>query len=550
MHVLLSGLNIIAALYLAMALYGLVRPPSVSNRLLVLVTLICAGWAATYYQELAAPCFEAKLAWMRARFVFIPFLTVLWAMLSADLAGVRTKVPSWVWALCFVVPTLSVPLGLTVQYHALYRHGFALAGHSGLQPLLFQRGPWCRVYDLHSLGLQLASLYLIAKAWRNAAPPLRWPIPLLFFSSLLPIVGNAIFNVRPLVAGGLNPALPLLFPSVVALAVAVFRSDLLAVAPIARDMLFDHIHDGILVVDALGRVADLNTAAARMLGVPVQSLKNRALDAAPSPWPACLGTADAATLTFQSTLDSPGRWYERTRHPIERDGRLQGWMFVVEDVTDRTAMEAQRIQEARAEEEAKRTRQWRLLLRDLHDGIGGISANIAMLASLARKTPDYDAKDEILSQIGDLANEGNIEVRTMMNSLEARDMSWPDLFAEVRRFAALVLEPRGILFALRVEGTPGPPPGMSNGTSIFRIVKETVTNAAKHARAGVVRVDFAFEAGTIELSIRDDGRWAEGTAEGRGLRNLRQRVQEMGGTFRLETTPATRITCTFHWTTP
>jgi len=393
-------------------------------------------------------------------------------------------------------------------------------------------------------------LALNAKAARSACGPLRWPLWVLFFAGILPVAGNAIFNLDSSIADGINPALPLLLPSCLAMAVAVFRSDLLAIAPVARDILFDLVHDGIVVTDRLGRIADLNAAAARMLGAGVSEIRGGSLSVLPGSWQTVFDTDDTVPLrVFEDPRDA-NRWIERARHPVVREGKPQGWLFVLEDVTHRVLRERERVEAARAEEEAKRVNQWQVLMRDLHDGIGGISANIAMLATLARRSPDYDVKNETLDQIAQLANEGNIEVRTMMNSLEARDMSWPDLFAEIRRFAGLVLEPRGVLFSLRVDGEPTHPPGIANGTSLFRIVKETVTNAAKHGDASVVRVRFAFTTGTTELTVDDDGHWKEGQTEGHGLRNLRQRVRDMGGEFRLETAPATRVVCTFPWSRP
>ena len=218
-------------------------------------------------------------------------------------------------------------------------------------------------------------------------------------------------------------------------------------------------------------------------------------------------------------------------------------MFIFQDITDRMALQRQHISEIRTAEEQKRVRQWAMLLRDLHDGIGSISANIGLLAELGRKATRVDEKDALLNQIAELASEGNIELRTMMNALDTRDMSWQDLFADVRRFAASVLDPHDIRFTLQVTGAPGEAPGMDDGISLFRIVKESLSNAAKHAQATAVEVRFAFGDSHLEITLSDDGRWKPGLMNGRGLRHIRQRVSDMGGTFQLQTEPSTRLTC-------
>lgn len=538
-----ESLNVAAALYLAMAVFALTRPPSVINRLLFLIQLICAVWALTYHGELTTPDLQLKLAWMKGRYVFMCFLTVLWFMLTVKLAGVARGATPALWAVLFIIPALTLPVALTMDRHEWFRHAFSVAPGDGIRPLLFERGPWCLVYDIYQLALQGVGLLLLAKALRtNMASALRKPVAFLILSSLLPIIANLVFNANAEACHGLNPAPLILFPAAAVLAVSIFRFQLLDVAPIARDMLFDHIRDGIIVTDLAGRVVDLNTAAENMLSRRRAEILGRTCASAPAPWPQALSPDGPLSHAFCTDSDRDGLWFERTRIPILANGKLRGWMFMCQDITAQMIVHRQRINRVRHEEESKRARQWALLLRDLHDGVGAVSANIGLLAELGRKAP-AEAKDALFTQIGDLAKECNIEVRTIMNALETRALTWSAFFAELRHYASLVLEPRSVRFALKVDGEPGDDPGFTASTSLFRIVKEALTNAAKHAQATEVTVHFHFSRDRLALTVRDDGRWKEKRAEGRGLRHLRQRVQDLGGTFSLETSPATVLTC-------
>lgn len=543
LHYLVESLNVAATLYLAMAVYAITRPPNVINRLLFLIMCICATWAIAYYQELDGVALEYKLAWMRGRFLALPFLTVLWLMLTFHLVGLGRRITPTTWCLLFIVPALTVPIALTTHLHTWFRYGFTLMPGASMQPVLFLRGPWSIIYDTYCSAVQLIGIVMFVRAWRPSTSLVRKQIALLLVSSLLPIIATFLFNARAMPLNGLNPAPLVLFPAATALAIAVFRFQLVDVAPVARGMLFDHIHDGILVTDTFDHVVDMNTAAEKMVGVSTSDLAGRKSRSVPEPWAAALDTCGEAIQPVCCAHADVARWFERTRVPILIEGKPRGWMFVFQDITDRMALQQQQVSEVRSREEKKRAQQWSVLLRDLHDGVGSISANIGMLAELARKAPTAEAKDMLLMQIAELSAEGNIELRTMMNSLESRDMSWPDLFTEIRRFAALVLEPRNIRFALNIVGKPDAAPGMIVGTSVFRIVKESVTNVAKHAHASAVTVEFRFSDEGLELSIRDDGRWKACTDEGRGLRHLRQRVADLGGTFRLVTAPATQLTC-------
>jgi len=68
-----------------------------------------------------------------------------------------------------------------------------------------------------------------------------------------------------------------------------------------------------------------------------------------------------------------------------------------------------------------------------------------------------------------------------------------------------------------------------------------LTNVLKHAQATRVQVDLRFEDGLVHLAIRDNGMGFHlqemDTGKGMGLHNLRERVQHIGGTLKLETSP-------------
>ncbi|HNB78688.1 MAG TPA: sensor histidine kinase [Rhodocyclaceae bacterium] len=79
----------------------------------------------------------------------------------------------------------------------------------------------------------------------------------------------------------------------------------------------------------------------------------------------------------------------------------------------------------------------------------------------------------------------------------------------------------------------------------FRIVQESLTNAARHARATRVSVMLGREAGTIRAVVQDDGIGmdAKTRTNGLGLVGMRDRVEALGGTLSIRSSPqfGTRI---------
>lgn len=78
--------------------------------------------------------------------------------------------------------------------------------------------------------------------------------------------------------------------------------------------------------------------------------------------------------------------------------------------------------------------------------------------------------------------------------------------------------------------------------TLYRMVQESLTNVAKHARAAAVCVTLTRDAQHIVLTVADDGiglRLAPGTTlSGLGLVGMRERVEALGGTLDIDTAVA------------
>jgi signal transduction histidine kinase len=86
----------------------------------------------------------------------------------------------------------------------------------------------------------------------------------------------------------------------------------------------------------------------------------------------------------------------------------------------------------------------------------------------------------------------------------------------------------------------GAPRSVSAGVSLalHRTALEALTNVRRHAAATEVEILLAFKPeGRIRLSVRDDGRGAEGFDGGFGLTGIRERAEQLGGTVAFETSP-------------
>jgi signal transduction histidine kinase len=104
------------------------------------------------------------------------------------------------------------------------------------------------------------------------------------------------------------------------------------------------------------------------------------------------------------------------------------------------------------------------------------------------------------------------------------------LVEAIGRQAERLGEESGIVVRHRTTGEPSALP-TSVEVVLLRAAQEAFHNVRKHARASAVEVELAFEEESVRLSVCDDGRGLGDGQEGFGLRGMRARAEQVGGTL-------------------
>ena len=79
----------------------------------------------------------------------------------------------------------------------------------------------------------------------------------------------------------------------------------------------------------------------------------------------------------------------------------------------------------------------------------------------------------------------------------------------------------------------------------YRIVQEALTNAARHASATCISVGLALGPDGLVVSVTDDGTGVVAPrVDGVGLGSMRERAEEIGGSFTLSAEPGRGTTVT------
>jgi signal transduction histidine kinase len=222
-------------------------------------------------------------------------------------------------------------------------------------------------------------------------------------------------------------------------------------------------------------------------------------------------------------------------------------------LTRRAADARQALEQRHAERDA-RLREREAMVQDLHDGLGGLASNIALLAGMAQRDTAHDAR-RTLGTIEQLAAESLSEIRGFMSSLDAQDGDWEALVADLRADASRRLEPHGVQLDMSAAIDRGcAPPEALLRLNVTRLCQEALNNVVKHAAATRVTLTLSVTSHRLVLTIADDGRGlpADGDTarpsspgvRSRGLGIMRRRAQQLGGTLRWDSVRGTTVSLT------
>ncbi|WP_300345639.1 sensor histidine kinase [Nesterenkonia sp.] len=169
-----------------------------------------------------------------------------------------------------------------------------------------------------------------------------------------------------------------------------------------------------------------------------------------------------------------------------------------------------------AEEQLRAAEERDRIARDVHDVLGHSLTVLSIKAQLARRlvAADPQRADAELGEIEQLARESLEQVRSTVTRLRA-----PQLPAELE-VARSSLTAAGVDVEIRGHST-GDEPGAD---LMAWTLREAVTNVLRHAQASRCCIQISPE----RLVISDDGLGVQSSAEGNGLRGLRERAAAIG----------------------
>jgi signal transduction histidine kinase len=180
------------------------------------------------------------------------------------------------------------------------------------------------------------------------------------------------------------------------------------------------------------------------------------------------------------------------------------------------------------------------LSRELHDSVTQALYGISLYAEAAGRALTDGATEPAtanLNEIRDTTQEALGEMRLLLFELRPPLLEEQGLAAALGARLQAVEARAGVVTDFDCHGDERLPPEQEQ--ELYRVAQEALNNVLKHAHARRVTVHLAVANSHATMDIADDGVGFEpsGRGSGFGLPGMRERVERLGGTLRIDSSP-------------
>ncbi len=318
------------------------KRPAAGTEPLFLLNISIAFWSLCYAVELALINLPAKIFWMRLEYFGIVTLPIFWLFFSMQYTQPGKALPEKTTPLLFIIPLITLGLVFTNQNHQLIWSSISLQIKHNLTTLRVSYGPWFWLHTVYSYTLFLIGFYFLVRYYFKLKKPQNRQVGAILLAALIPILGNFLY------LSGLNPfpgidltSLSFSLTGIIIIRILFFQ-DFLNIIPIAREVSFENMTDGVLVINRDGLVADHNPAIEAILkksGEDLNLQQGELLLASFFDWNQFSNSTTIQNLTAQINNHEQGATYDIRISPLfDKDNQHQGHLVVFHDITETTRL--------------------------------------------------------------------------------------------------------------------------------------------------------------------------------------------------------------------
>lgn len=250
-------------LNLFLGLYAFINRKSIPHsRTFLIYNAALAVYIFGFAFELASGSLEEIKRWIVVEYIGMPFAAVLGLLLIFRYLG--KSVPPKTIAAMFVIPVITLFMVATNDAHHLFYKSIYLRDSSATPLVDIDIGEWYIVHGAYTFSCLLGGFVLLLRRWTHTKKTYRLQYATLLVSQFVPMLAAFLYLIG-LTPEGMDPV-PIVLCLTSAMYIwAIVSSRMLTIVPIAKDIIFESMREGVIVLDGARRIVDYNRALAGML---------------------------------------------------------------------------------------------------------------------------------------------------------------------------------------------------------------------------------------------------------------------------------------------
>jgi PAS domain S-box-containing protein len=275
---------------------------------------------------------------------------------------------------------------------------------------------------------------------------------------------------------------------------------------------------------------------------------------------ACLAQGRPFLCEYR-VLDRQGRVVWLRDEAVQMPSTPELWQGVMLDITDRKQSEETleqtiaTLKETDAERRQllsrlvqAREEEHRRIAAEVHDGPVQQMVAVGLRLGLLRRKAEDPECSRAIEDLAQVVEATTRELRSLLFELVPPALEGRRLSDALRAMVSDMIEDADL--QVRLEDRLRTEPTEPARTACFRIAREAVRNAVKHARASLLELVLETDEGGLRVAVRDDGRGFDPSNADHwghfGLAGMRERAEAAGGWFRIDGEPG-QGTCVEFW---
>ncbi len=187
--------------------------------------------------------------------------------------------------------------------------------------------------------------------------------------------------------------------------------------------------------------------------------------------------------------------------------------------------------------------------KEIHDDLGSSLTSISLLTEVLKTKVDGTKIPEV-AKISATSARMVDSMNEIVWALNVHNDTLDSLVAFIRKYARDFLQDTPIKLVFEEDVNQDFTLQGNVRRSIYLVVKEAINNVVKHADAQQVKLNIQADKNKLTIVIEDDGKGineAKKSAFGNGLRNMKQRIEDIGGTFAMYQTKGMVISIEYNF---